>query len=689
MATVQKLPGSSSSTASSYGSCRVDDEQFPAGMRVLVVDDDVTCLRILEHMLQRCRYNVTTCCQATKALSLLRERKGGYDVVISDVHMPDMDGYKLLELVGLEMDLPVIMMSADGRTSAVMRGIKHGACDYLIKPVRIEELKNIWQHVIRKKWNENRDLEHSGTMEESDRFRRAVDDTEYASSVNDGTDGTWKSQKKKRDAKEDEDDGELDNEDPSASKKPRVVWSVELHQQFVSAVNQLGIDKAVPKRILELMNVPGLTRENVASHLQKFRLYLKRLSGVAQNQSVLPNSFCGSVEPNAKLGSLGRFDFQALAASGQIPPQTLAALHVELLGRPSGSLGLPAVDQPVLLHASMRAHKCIPVEQGVAFGQPLLKCQSSTQKQLPQSNIVVEDMSSGFSAWSSNQFSATGTAGNLGAVNKSQSGNLLVQMLQQQHPYPVLPESNHAINVQPSCLIAPSQSSNGFQIGNSHVPINPNSTVDTALSSTSFQVRSNALPVNQNSNYTNSSTVMDYNLISSQSHNVPLDMEQVSNGDLKNVGVLNGYSVPGSVSPSVSSCSIRTESCTGWQVQNSIVNVAPASRLPTHLPSLCIQGSDSKTSALPDQGRGRNLGFVGKGTCIPSRFAVDDNESPTNDPSHWNTCIGNERVRVKQETVLDFGDGSGVENSKLPHFSSNDLMGVLSKDGLAGCYLKS
>lgn len=31
-------------------------EQFPVGMRVLVVDDDVTCLKILEHMLQRCRY---------------------------------------------------------------------------------------------------------------------------------------------------------------------------------------------------------------------------------------------------------------------------------------------------------------------------------------------------------------------------------------------------------------------------------------------------------------------------------------------------------------------------------------------------------------------------------------------------------------------------------------------------------
>jgi two-component response regulator (ARR-B family) len=64
---------------------------------------------------------------------------------------------------------------------------------------------------------------------------------------------------------------------PGGVKKLRVVWSVELHQQFVHAVNLIGLDKAVPKRILDLMGVDGLTRENVASHLQKYRLYLKRL----------------------------------------------------------------------------------------------------------------------------------------------------------------------------------------------------------------------------------------------------------------------------------------------------------------------------------------------------------------------------------------------------------------------------
>jgi two-component response regulator (ARR-B family) len=53
-------------------------------------------------------FAVTTTNQAVTALKLLRANKNKFDLVISDVHMPDMDGFKLLELVGLEMDLPVI-----------------------------------------------------------------------------------------------------------------------------------------------------------------------------------------------------------------------------------------------------------------------------------------------------------------------------------------------------------------------------------------------------------------------------------------------------------------------------------------------------------------------------------------------------------------------------------------------------
>jgi len=54
-------------------------------------------------------YVVTICSQADVALTILRERKDSFDLVLSDVHMPGMNGYNLLQQVGLlEMDLPVI-----------------------------------------------------------------------------------------------------------------------------------------------------------------------------------------------------------------------------------------------------------------------------------------------------------------------------------------------------------------------------------------------------------------------------------------------------------------------------------------------------------------------------------------------------------------------------------------------------
>ncbi|XWS62095.1 hypothetical protein CRYUN_Cryun07bG0181800 [Craigia yunnanensis] len=60
-------------------------------------------------------------------------------------------------------------------------------------------------------------------------------------------------------------------------KKLKVDWTPELHKKFVRAVDQLGIDQAIPSRILELMKVEGLTRHNVASHLQKYRIHRRHI----------------------------------------------------------------------------------------------------------------------------------------------------------------------------------------------------------------------------------------------------------------------------------------------------------------------------------------------------------------------------------------------------------------------------
>ncbi|KAL0285405.1 UNVERIFIED_CONTAM: Two-component response regulator ORR22 [Sesamum angustifolium] len=256
-----------------------NSDNFPVGLRVLAVDDDPICLKLLETLLRKCQYHVTTTSQARMALKMLRENKDRFDLVISDVHMPDMDGFKLLELVGLEMDLPVIS-NAD----------QSGKCN----------------------------------------------------------------RKRKDDDDESEDNGN-ESEDPATQKKPRVVWSIELHRKFVAAVNQLGIEKAVPKRILDLMNVEGLTRENVASHLQalifssllldeaaknrgkveqsfdlnKYRLYLKRISSVATQQANMVAALGVKDSPFMRIGPFeGLGDFRTLAGPGRLANAGLAPIQL-------------------------------------------------------------------------------------------------------------------------------------------------------------------------------------------------------------------------------------------------------------------------------------------------------------------------------------------------------------------------
>lgn len=93
---------------------------------------------------------------------------------------------------------------------------------------------------------------------------------------------------------------ENSNEESAARtlKRPRLVWTPQLHKRFVEAVSQLGIKNAVPKTIMQLMNVEGLTRENVASHLQKYRLYLKRMQGLSSDgPSVSDHLFASTPVP--------------------------------------------------------------------------------------------------------------------------------------------------------------------------------------------------------------------------------------------------------------------------------------------------------------------------------------------------------------------------------------------------------
>lgn len=68
----------------------------------------------------------------------------------------------------------------------------------------------------------------------------------------------------------------------ATARRRRLKWTDELHQKFLRAIDEVGSETAVPKALMMSMNVPGLTRENIASHLQKYRQRLKeRAAGAA------------------------------------------------------------------------------------------------------------------------------------------------------------------------------------------------------------------------------------------------------------------------------------------------------------------------------------------------------------------------------------------------------------------------
>lgn len=97
-----------------------------------------------------------------------------------------------------------------------------------------------------------------------------------------GSQSTMHSHPSTHDTQDDDDAG------ARAIKRPRLVWTPQLHKRFEEAIAKLGDSKAVPKNIMQEMNVEGLTRENVASHLQKYRLQNKTLgSGNADAQQTL------------------------------------------------------------------------------------------------------------------------------------------------------------------------------------------------------------------------------------------------------------------------------------------------------------------------------------------------------------------------------------------------------------------
>ncbi len=119
--------------------------------RVLIVEDDPAQRRILEELVKRFGFDPLAVDGAVKGLDLLRAPTGGtIELVILDLNMPGMDGMEFLErLQGIRGDLPVIVQTAQGSIETVIKAMRAGADDFVVKPISPERLKVSIQNLLK------------------------------------------------------------------------------------------------------------------------------------------------------------------------------------------------------------------------------------------------------------------------------------------------------------------------------------------------------------------------------------------------------------------------------------------------------------------------------------------------------------------------------------------------------------
>jgi EAL domain-containing protein (putative c-di-GMP-specific phosphodiesterase class I)/ActR/RegA family two-component response regulator len=116
--------------------------RIPVRARVLVVDDEEALRNVIARWLTRSGYEVVVAADGTEAAAVIES--GGYDVIISDVAMPGLDGVSLLRLArARDPDVPVILVTGSPHLSGAIEAMRSGAFDYLVKPVQLDKLSQL------------------------------------------------------------------------------------------------------------------------------------------------------------------------------------------------------------------------------------------------------------------------------------------------------------------------------------------------------------------------------------------------------------------------------------------------------------------------------------------------------------------------------------------------------------------
>jgi EAL domain-containing protein (putative c-di-GMP-specific phosphodiesterase class I) len=116
--------------------------------RVLVVDDDPTLRRMLTRLLKRAAFDVVDVDTGRRAFAALQSHR--FDVIVSDIHMPDGDGLELLRSVRrIDLDIPVILMSGKPDVESAATALELGAFRYLTKPLASDIVEKLVRNAAR------------------------------------------------------------------------------------------------------------------------------------------------------------------------------------------------------------------------------------------------------------------------------------------------------------------------------------------------------------------------------------------------------------------------------------------------------------------------------------------------------------------------------------------------------------
>ncbi|XP_004510876.1 putative two-component response regulator-like APRR4 isoform X2 [Cicer arietinum] len=238
-----------------------------AGVKVLVVDANSACRAIVSKMLLSIGYEVMTATLASEALSIIRDKKNEVNLVLVEAQLPDMEIYDLTEKMREISDVPsFIITSYDDDIPSISRALSTGAKLCYRKPVKFSDLQGLWRFAV---WNRYEPIfmeEVPGFWWYSSEVTMANNGLECRSSMHIGESSLHNANCKEQEF--------LDKDNSALSKRKRRTWTDDLHRKFLEAVEIAGIN-ARPKKIFQLMDVEGLTKESVSNYLQKYRQSMK------------------------------------------------------------------------------------------------------------------------------------------------------------------------------------------------------------------------------------------------------------------------------------------------------------------------------------------------------------------------------------------------------------------------------